>query len=231
MRLRTPSRTTRWWQRWFRRTSAGIPYHASDAVVAARLARTVTIATALITALVGITGTVTTAALSYKTSAQRLASENEKSATEFLRSQRQAVYTAFAAEAYATVQALVDANFLFLPSRPPPPLEDFNRVNRDVQSHLEKLNAAGLNLELVASEDVCNAGVNEYRALSNASEQHVRAAGPYVTGEIPPDDRYSKVRMTDKDTDALAKLFKVFTRAAREDLSDPALRKPAKNCP
>lgn len=190
-----------------------------------------TIATAFFTALVGITGTVTAATLSSNNSARQLASENDRSAAEFLRTQRQAAYTAFSAEAYATVQALGDANFLFLPARPPPPLEDFNRVNRDVQSHLEKLNAAGLSLELVASDDVCNAGVNEYRALSNASEQHVRAAGPYVTGEIPPDDRYRKVRMTDEDTDALANMFRVFTRAAREDLSDPALRKPAKNCP
>jgi hypothetical protein len=231
MRLRTPSRTTRWWQRWFRRTSAGIPYHASDAVVAARLGRTVTIATSLFTALVGITGTVTAATLSDKNSARQLASENDRSANEFLRNQRQAAYTAFAAEAYATVQALVDANFLFLPSRPPPTLEDFSRVNRDVQSHLEKLNSAGLNLELVASDDVCYAGVNEYRALSNASEQHVRAALPYVTGEKPPDDRYRKVWMTDNDNHALRNMFIVFTRAAREDLSDPALRKPAKNCP
>jgi len=231
MRLRIPSRKTRWWQRWFRRTSAGIPSRASDAVVAARLGRTVTIATGLITALVGITGTVTAAALSYKTSAQRLASENEKSATEFLRSQRQTAYTAFAVEANATYDALLDANGLWFRLDPLPTKEDFHRVEDDVTSHLAKLTAAGLTLDLVASEDVCDAADNEHHALVTENDKFLGAAWKYLNGRNIRDDPFRSVWMTPADARALGNMFVVFTRAAREDLSDPAFRKPAKNCP
>jgi hypothetical protein len=194
--------------------------------VAARLGRTVTIATGLFTALVGITGTVTAATLGYKTSAQQLASEKEKSATEFLRSQRQAAYTAFASEVNATYLALVDANNrLFPPNEPPPTFEDFDRADRDLESHIEKLASTALNMELVASEDVCDAAKREADALNTALDHHFGAAQPYVTGRKPPDDDYRKISMTEKDVSASAKEFTVFIRAAREDLTESRVEK------
>jgi hypothetical protein len=199
--------------------------------VAARLGRTVTIATALITALVGITATVSAAFFTYKTSAERLASETEKSATEFLRQQRQAVYTDFAAEGSAFYSALTDGNKHFPPNDPPPTLEDFNSVDGDVTGHFRKLAVDDLHLELVASEDVCDAAARVMVAFANAEDEHIGAAWPYVTGKNTPDDDYRKVWMTDKDIEALQVLSSVFIQAAREDLTDPELRKPAKNCP
>jgi hypothetical protein len=232
LRLRTPAHTTSWRQRWFRRRGAGIPSHASDAVVAARLGRTVTIATALITALVGITATVSAAYFTYKTSSQRLAAETEKSATEFLRQQRQAAYTAFAAEAQATADALAETMNLFPPIKSAPPTEeDFNGVYRDLSSHFGKLTAAQLNLELVASEDVCDAATSEQHALVHALQTHIEYAEWWYNIKHQPPPDYRKVRLTDEEIHTLPNTFIFFTRAAREDLSDPTLRKPAKNCP
>jgi hypothetical protein len=169
--------------------------------------------------------------LSYKISARQLASENDRSATEFLRSQRQAAYTAFAAEANAFFNALSDANLLFRPDDPPPTLEVFKTADSDVSSHFPKLLSANLNLDLVASEDVCAAALDESHLLSASYNQHVGAAFPYVDRQKPPDDLYRKIWMTNDDYHGLASAFVAFTRAARDDLSDPALRKPAKNCP
>jgi len=191
----------------------------------------VTIATAFFTALVGIVGTFTAANSSYRATVSQQVSENERSSTEFLRSKRQEAYTAFANEATATYQALLDANNLILPDYALPTLEDFNGVHRDVQSHIEKVSAAFTNLELVASEDVCETADDWEKALLTAANEHVHAALPYVTGRKPRDDDYRKLWMTDKDLYPLFDMFRVFTRAAREDLTDPELRKPAKNCP
>jgi hypothetical protein len=191
----------------------------------------VTIATALFTALVGMVGTFATAKLSYDSGARQIAGENERSATEFLRKQRQEAYTAFGSEASATYAALVTTNDMFQPALPPPTFEDFNGVDHDLASHMEKVATAALTLELVASDDVCNAGVREFHALANASDRRHAAAWPYVTGQKPQDDAYGKAWMTDKDIQALADLMVAYTRAAREDLSDPALRKPGRNCP
>jgi hypothetical protein len=120
---------------------------------------------------------------------------------------------------------------LFPPIKTAPPTEeDFNGVHRDLRSHFGKLTAAQLNLELVASEDVCDAAISEQHALLDAEETHILyAQRSYNTKHQPPD--YRKVWLTDGEIHTLLNKFIVFTRAAREDLSDLTLRKPAKNCP
>ena len=191
-----------------------------------------TIATALITALVGIIGTVTAATLSNQNSERQFASETERSATEFLRTQRLTAYSAFASEANATYQAVLTANFSFPPDHPPPPVEEFNRVQQDVLSHIAKMVSAGLSVELLASDNVCEAALRESSALTTAGDRHVGDAWIYVTGQKPKDDAYRKIMMTDQDFNALQSAFEDFTRAAREDLrSDTALRTQAKKCP
>ena len=189
-----------------------------------------TIATALITALVGITGTLATAFLSNQNSARQFASETERSATEFLRKQRLAAYTAFASEANDTFHAVQMANLSFPPAGPVPSLDEFNRVSDDLTSQTAKMVTAALSLELLASDDVCEAAVREVSALNIAADRHVGAAEVYAKGK-PKDDAYRKIWMTDENFTALGKVFQDFTRAAREDLSDTALRAPAKKCP
>lgn len=160
MRLRTPASKVKWRERWSRRRAARA--HASERVVTARLARTVTITTALLTTLAGITGTIATAVISYKNAASQLAGEREKSTVEFLRKQRQEAYKDFGSEINATYVALNNANHFFWPSNPPPTLEDFNRVHDDLSSHAAKLSEDVMNLDLVASEDVCTAANRNY---------------------------------------------------------------------
>ena len=99
------------------------------------------------------------------------------------------------------------------------------------EESLGKLNSATLNVLLVASEDVCKAATDEENALLAAGYALELRIRPYVEGTRPRDDDYGKPRMTEHDTYPLRKVASAFTRAARQDISDPALRKPAKNCP
>jgi hypothetical protein len=190
----------------------------------------VTIATALITALVGIIGTVAAATLSNNNSERQFRSETDRSTAQFLREQRLVAYTAFANEANNTYQAVLLDNLSFPPAGPVPSLDEFTRLSDDVLSHTAKMVSAGLNLELLASDEVCEAAIREENALSTAVDRHVNAAEPYAKGK-PIDAAYRKISMTDENGTALGKPFQDFTRAAREDLNEPALRAPAKNCP
>lgn len=136
----------------------------------------------------------------------------------------------FGSEVNATFAALRDDSRLFGPSDPPPTFEDFKKADRDQPNHFEKMSLAAVNLGLVASQDVCDAANREWAALIDASDQHVSAARPYVTGQKPPDDDYRKIWITYTHLEVLQNMFKDFVIAAREDLTDLALRGPAKNC-
>ena len=103
-----------------------------------------TIATALITALVGIIGTLATATLSNTNSARQFRNETERSAAEFLRQQRLTAYTAFASAANDTFHAVQMANLSFPPAGPVPSLDAFNRISDDVTSQTAKMVTAAL---------------------------------------------------------------------------------------
>lgn len=232
LRLRMPPptpRRTRWWQRWFRRFSGRVRADQSDTVANARIARTVTIATGLITAAVGIAGNLMTTDASKENSIQQRQSESERSATEFLRKQRQDAYNTFATQVNATLESIQNASRLVEPFKPLPTSEEFERAYDHKQSQIVNLSAAGLKVELVASDGVCVAMHSAYVAFVNAGGQHVDAAQRYVEGK-PLDDGYRKVWMTNQENDALLGVLDDFITAAREDLSDLVLRKPAKNC-
>jgi hypothetical protein len=180
--------------------------------------------------MVGIAGTVATGFLSYRNGVNQIANEREKSATEFLRKERQEAYSAFASEAVTTYLALIDAsNSLFAPATVPT-LEDFTAAVGEAKSHVGKLNVAGLRVQLVASDDACRAIAREMNGLEDAVYRHLTAARPYVVQRKPPDEAYSKIRITDDDDNALEKLIWDFNEAARVDETDPALRKTSKNC-
>lgn len=87
-----------------------------------------------------------------------------------------------------------------------------------------------MNLDLVASEDVCTAANRNYTKFIDVANRYAVDAAPYVEGQKPPDDYYRKIWLTENDLNALQNMTTDFTRAARDDISDPALRKPAKNC-
>lgn len=217
------------WQRWLRRFSGRVRADQSDTVANARIARTVTIATGLITAAVGIAGNWLTTDTSTKNSIQQRLSENERSATEFLRKQRQDAYGAFATQVNATLESIQNASGLVLPFKPLPTSEEFNRAYDHKQSQIVNLSAAGLKVELVASDGVCVAMHSTYDAFVDAGGQHVDAAQPYVEGK-PLDADYRKIWLSEQENDALLGVLDDFITAAREDLSDLVLRKPAKNC-
>jgi hypothetical protein len=220
MRLRTPSepatavpaRKAMWWQRWFRRKT--LRAQPSDVVETARVGRTVTIATALITVLAGAAGTIITATLSYETGARQLASDREKSETDFFRKQRQEAYAAFGAEMNSTFVVLRDGNALISPSKPPPKLEDFNRQHDDEMRHLAKFSELEINMDLVASEDVCAAAKRNWDAFTDAFG-NFDAAWPYVAEGKPPDDDYRKLWMPYENFHAIQDMVADFTRAAR----------------
>jgi hypothetical protein len=190
----------------------------------------VTIATGLLTAAVGITGNILTTKTSTENSIQQRQSENERSATEFLRKQRQEAYFAFGSEVNATFAALREDSRKFKPFDPPPTAEDYQTAEGSEMSHFEKMSAAGINLGLVASQDVCDAANREWSALTDASDRHVGAAEPYAKRQKPPDDGYRKIWITNDELGALQDMMHDFVTAARDDLADLAFRKPARNC-
>jgi hypothetical protein len=228
MRLQMPHRkAAKWWQI-SRRKAART--HESDVVLTARSGHTVTIATTLITALLGLGGSLITASISRDNNLDQLAAENQRSANESLRKERQDAYTAFGSELNATFSAMVNINSQIDPSMPPT-LEDFDKADSDATSHFQKLNGSDLNVELVASQGVCVVAENGRYRLFDAYKQHIDPAWPYVTRRKPADDEYRKLQMTQEKIDELRGLFNDFIAAAREDLSGTDLRQPAKHCP
>lgn len=202
---------------------------AGEAVEAARIGRKSTIWTGVLTTLAGIAGVIGTTVASCSISSNTLQSEGQRSATEFLRNQRQTAYAAFANEGYATYDALLAANRLFVAPEVPS-LGAYSGAEADVRAHIDKATSAGLSMQLVSSDAVCEAAVREMNMLGDAGEKHVQAAAPYVAGK-PVDDNYRKVIFTKDDLNSLISTFTAFTREARADLTDPSLRPPAQNCP
>ncbi len=227
----TPTATGKpnWWQRRFRKRAVTSP--ESDGVATARLSRTTTIATTAITALLGLGGSIATAAVSCDNTGRQLASDREKSTTEFLRNQRRTAYSAFATEANISYLALLDANNLVGPKIPLPTPEVFDKTSLDLRNHLGNVNAAAFNVELVASEEVCEAASHENRALWDAAGDHFWRAISYIKNGKSLDSDYATIWMTVDQINKLRDMFIHFIKVAREDVNDSSLRPPGKDCP
>lgn len=207
------------------------PSKESDVVVTARMGNKVTIATAAITALLGLGGSIATAAVSCQNTGRQLASDREKSTTEFLRNQRRTAYATFAADANTSYLALLDATDSIGPRIPPPAPEVFDKTSVDLRNHLGDVSVAGFNVELVASEEVCEAASRESRALWDAAGDHFWRAYAYIHQRKPMDSDYGTISMTVDQINTLRDMFIHFVKVAREDINDSALRPPGKDCP
>jgi hypothetical protein len=220
----------RWRRGWLRPKTGSTPSTAaeSDAVVTARLSRNITIATTLIAALVGITGTVTTAFLSYDQSSSQVAAEKQrsetefahtqqKSATEFIRTQRQKVYADFHNHLDQTFNSLLVVSGL-LRSGSVPTLTEYNNDISDLSDKRDRLTDTGAPLILVATDNIVSLGDNEMKLL-NAYVARMYKAGPYIRGDRPVDKAYMSISLTDEERRAFNSAESTFAVAVRAELS------------
>jgi hypothetical protein len=206
----------RWWRRWFRRNTVGARAVQSDAVVAARLGRTVTIATGLITALVGITGTITTAVLSYENAARQLAAENDRSVAEFLRTQRQTTYAAFIDQARTTEKAFVDFSGLF--GRSNPNSSDYAALSTNYFNEYDKFGTSFNRVQLIASRPVRAASHYMMDVVGDDWYHRVEGARAYFVEGKPADDYYKLIPITQDELNNFGSLGSAFLNAAADEL-------------
>jgi len=196
------------------------------------MSRQITIATASITALVGVIGTLTAAVLSYETSSGQHAFDKEKSATEFtqaqqksviefIRTQRQTTYAAFWNQAGRTWASLLAASDLLQPGSPPSPT-DYHKAIADFNDQRDKLSDAIVPMLLVATISVEDLADKQIR-LVDRYIQRIETAEPYVLREKPLDDTYTAIELTQKDRDDYTNTAVDFSNAAHDELCPPNL--------
>ncbi|HZA08735.1 hypothetical protein [Mycobacterium sp.] len=200
----------------------------SDSVIAARTSRLTTIVTALITAIVGITGTISAAFVSYNNNIKQLTNEKDKLASqithedsksriEFLRQEREKVYADFSEQLGATENSLINLTALFVPTGPRPTKGTYDKAFADWQTNFAKLATTEVRLRLVASEPVRDVSAEEIATLGKFTQRAV-VAGKYVDGGLPDDDYYKSIPVTRDEACELDSTLYKFETAARADV-------------
>lgn len=230
----TPANKPKWRRRgWLHREKvslAAIPAE-SDVVLTARIGRTVTIATALITALVGITGTIGSGAWTYLQGSEQLGHDNEKSATEFLRKERLTVYAEFSQHAWRTANSMNELNALFDPGGQHPSAQDAHDAATKYDDELKTLKDNSPRLDLLAPDRVIFAAADLLHVFNGYQTGHEAAAWAYSNSHTVADDNnFAGVHMTADEFSDIRNAVTHFDTLASGDLCDPDPRAPLSVC-
>jgi hypothetical protein len=201
-------------------------------VVTARIGRTVTIATASITALAGITGTITGGAWTYLQGSEQRTHDNEKSATEFLRKERLTVYAQFSQHAWRTANSMIELDALFDPSGQHPSVQEARDAAKKYDDELKALKRdSSPRLDLLAPDRVIDAAADLLHVFNGYQNGHEVAVWAYFDSDAAADDsNFAGVHMTVNERSDITNAVTHFDTLASKDLCDPDPREPLSVC-
>jgi hypothetical protein len=191
---------------WFRPKKAA----ESDAVLTARMSRQVTIATSLITAMVGITGTITAADISANSAARQVAQEDARA----LRTQIQTAYADFTDQIGAMIGPLSQFIALFEGVRHPT-LNEVDPLYKTIMANSDKLAQASNRVSILASGPAAEAASNAVVRYDDLLDGVRRARDDLAEGSSPRPEDISRWNTQLED---VVRLDRVFEEAASADL-------------
>ncbi len=188
----------------------------SAEIRAAEIAKRGAIHAAFISAGIAVLGFFAGGYVTFHNTSKQLEKESERSAVEFLRDQRRATYSEFAAQmtlAWDKLGALTD---LFQPGRQAPSNEMFEKADKEYGDNAHKTAQQSFAVNLIGTDAVrrCVSAVDHYFL---GFEPRLYDAGGLFRG-VPFEELSKRVPLGQSDNKKFEDLINGFSFAAREDL-------------